>query len=702
VPVPRRSRRGTTRSPASTPRSAATSARTSDRGLTSAGPDFLFIGGKGGVGKTTCAAAAAAAWAARGRRTLVISTDPAPSLGDALARPLGRSPRKIPIARHWLHAVEIDAPRALERWLAGRRDALERIAARGTWLDQEDVSRLLRLSLPGIDELAALIEIARLAATGQYDLVVVDTAPTGHTLRMLSMPGTFRAIAGVFDAMQAKHRVMVEALRGGWMPDAEDALIAAIDREGQDLAALLRDPAKVRLSWVTLPEPMAIEETADAAAALASAGIPLRSIIVNRITPRPDRPCGWCDARRVLEPRAIGELTRRLPGLPLALVAARRTEPRGARALAGIGAELGFFSARGPAGLTAAPPSPRAGKAATWRPKPPAGEGVPLDRFLSEGTRLIVFGGKGGVGKTTCAAALAIAIAVQRPAARVLLMSTDPAHSLADVFGVPLSDAPRTVTGAPRNLAAREIDAAASFRDVRDRYAAAIDTLFERLSRGSSSGVGVDAGHDREVMQRLIDLAPPGVDELAAVIDVTDALEGEHGRRSFDLVVMDTAPSGHALRLLQMPALVQGWARALMSIVLKYQAVAGVGELGAVLLKLSQGLGRLRALLADPDRTSFVAVTRGAALPRSETVRLIAALGRLNVHVPAIVVNAVGRGPCSRCRSAAVAEAREIASLRRSAGRSRHVVMAPAELPPPHGVATLRRWQKTWRERVDP
>ncbi len=626
--------------------------------------------------------------AARGLRTLVISTDPAPSLGDALARPLGPSPRKVPARRGWLHAVEIDARRALERWLAVRRDALERIALRGTWLDEDDVSRLLRLSLPGIDELAALFEIARLAGTGRYDLVVVDTAPTGHTLRMLNMPGTLREIAGVFDAMQAKHRVMVEALRGGWTADAEDALIDGIDRDGQDLAALLRDRARVRVSWVTLPEQMAIEETADAAAALASAGIPLRDIIVNRITPEPDRRCGWCDARRAMERRAVSELERRLPGLPLISLAARDTEPRGVRALAGIGAELdaarNVLDARGPR----AP--------ATWRPKPPGGKGVPLDRLMGDGTRLLLFGGKGGVGKTTCAAAAAIAIAARRSSGRVLLMSTDPAHSLADVFGSAVSDVPRAVTGAPRNLAVREIDAAAGFRHVRERYAAAIDTLFDRLSRGSA--VDVDAGYDRRVMQGLIDLAPPGIDELAAVIDVTDALEGDGGRDACDLVVMDTAPSGHALRLLEMPALVQDWARALMLIVLKYQPVAGVGELGAVLLKLSQGLGRLRALLADPRRTSFVAVTRAAALPRAETVRLIAKLARLNVHVPAIVVNAVGRGTCSRCRRASAAETREIATLRRSAGAAQHIVIAPAEVPPPHGAARLRRWQGTWRD----
>ena len=70
----------------------------------------------------------------------------------------------------------------------------------------------------------------------------------------------------------------------------------------------------------------------------------------------------------------------------------------------------------------------------------------------------------------------------------------------------------------------------------------------------------------------------------------------------------------------------------------------------------------------------------------------------MKVHVPAIVVNAVGRGTCPRCRRASAAETREIAALRRSAGRSRHVVIAPAEVPPPHGAAGLRRWQRTWRE----
>ena len=182
------------------------------------------------MGKTTCAAAMALTASLRGGRTLVVSTDPAPSLGDAFGRPLGPEPRKIPTRRGLLHAVEIDAPAALARWLNTRRTVLERLALRGTWLDGDDISRLLRLSLPGIDELAALLEIARFAASGAYDLVVVDTAPTGHTLRMLGTPDTLRALAGVFDGMQAKHRIVVETLRGRWSPRAPGSLLCFVMR----------------------------------------------------------------------------------------------------------------------------------------------------------------------------------------------------------------------------------------------------------------------------------------------------------------------------------------------------------------------------------------------------------------------------------------------------------------------------------------
>ena len=637
------------------------------------------------MGKTTCAAGIAIAAALKGSRTLVISTDPAPSLGDALTVVLGARPTRIPLRRGFLEAVEIDARAALGRWIRARRSRLERMALRGTWLDHEDVSRLLRLTWPGIDELAALIEIHRLATTGRYDLIVVDTAPTGHTLRMLGMPRTLQIVARVFDEMQSKHRVMVEALRGGWTPDAEDALIAEIDRDARALHALLRDAARTHVSWVTLAEPMAVEETVDASAALLGDGIPLADVIVNRLTPERERPCGWCDRRRRLERGAVDAIRKRLPRVGMIAVAARPSEPAGARALAGIGREIEAGAAPGTGRLRTA--------TGRWRAAVPGSDRADVAAIVaSEGRRLVLFGGKGGVGKTTCAAAAAIAIARRAGDRRVFLVSTDPAHSLADALGSPVSDTPAPVRGAPGNLLARELDATAAFRTVRAHYADAVDALFDRLSRGQGS-VRIDAGHDRRVMQGLVDLAPPGIDELAAILDVIEATESDPA----SLVIMDTAPSGHALRLLEMPALVQGWTKALMSLVLKYQAVVGIGDFGGMLLRLSQGLGRLRALLADSRRAAFVVVARGAALPRAETLRLMSRLDAMQMHVPAIVVNAVGRGVCAACRREGRAEQREIGELRRRRPRTVPIVLTPAELPPPHRPAALHAWQTRWR-----
>ena len=204
---PRRSQPRTIASPASKPPSKA--ATTATR--------FRFFAGKGGVGKTTCAAAFAVREAARAR-VLVASLDPAHSLADALCRPLGPAPTRIPLANGRLFAVEIDAPLALNRWVAERRGTLEQLAVEGTWLDRDDVRRLLSLSLPGIDEIAALLEIERLSADSRFDLVVVDTAPTGHTLRLLDLPSTLGDIAVLFERMREKTRVMqaaLEARRGG-------------------------------------------------------------------------------------------------------------------------------------------------------------------------------------------------------------------------------------------------------------------------------------------------------------------------------------------------------------------------------------------------------------------------------------------------------------------------------------------------------
>jgi arsenite-transporting ATPase len=669
-----------------------------DRGRPGAGgPEYRFFGGKGGTGKTTCAAAAAIAAAEAGRRVLVVSTDPAHSLGDALALPLGPRPRPVRTRRGRLDAVELDADRALAAWLAPRKAALRAIAERGTYLDDEDVERLFRLSLPGVDELIGLVELARLARAGAYERVVVDTAPTGHTLRLLAMPETVQRVAAVLDRMYAKHRFLAERLGGAYRPDRSDAVIAELDADGRDLYALLRDRRRARFVWLTLPEPLALEEARDGVSTLARWGLTVDELLVNRVTPPPAGRCRRCEAWRRAERAALGMARRALRGHALRFLPKLPAEPRGVGALRRVARHLAALD-RG-VGLLAGPGGRAAGGGLSRR----RSTGAPaawLPIVAPPGTRLLLFVGKGGVGKTTCAATTALELAAAAPAPRILLLSTDPAHSLGDVLGSPVGDAPRTPPAGPPALAVRELDAARAFHRRRAGYRAAVAELFGAVGARSP----VDVAFDRAVVDDLIDLAPPGLEELFGVLSVTEALVERAGRPgSPDTVVVDTAPTGHTLRLLALPGAALEWTRALLAILLKYRPVIRPGRLAQELVALSQDLRALERLLHDRRQTRVVAVTRAGELPRRETQRLADRLRRLGMSVPAVVVNAVPpaeAGTCRRCAREAGGAARAIGALRaRCRGRQRacHVIVAPEVVPAPRGVRALARWGNTWR-----
>lgn len=653
------------------------------------GPAWRLFAGKGGVGKTTCAVAAAVGAAERGRRVLVVSTDPAHSLGDALGRRLGPRPARVPGVGGRLHACELDAPAALARWLDERREALVQVAARGTTLREAEAERLLARALPGADELMGLLEVDRLAREGAHDLVVVDTAPTGHTLRLLDAPDALARLARVLDALLAKHRWLAERFGRGHRRDGADAVVDELSADAGALAARLRDPARCSVAWVLAPEDLPLLETRAGLRSLGELGVTVDELVVNRLTPAGAR-CPACRERARAERASLSALRALLDGRVLRVIPALDEEPRGLPALRGVARRL-----RARARLDALGASrPRA--RAPRRPPVPAW----VSRLAPPGRRLLLFGGKGGVGKTTCAAAAALAVARAEPRRRVLLLSVDPAHSTSDALGLPREAGADERPVAP-GLALRELDARATFARARDRWRAALDELFAAVAGG-----GLDATLDRRAAQELVELAPPGLDELLAALEVVDDVLGDEavGRAPrCDLLVVDTPPTGHALRLLEAPALALEWTRLCLELLRDHGAV---GALARDLVATARGLRRLKELLEDPARAGFVVVTRAGALPGRETERLLAALERLRVAVPGVVLNGAPAASaperCARCRADARAHAEAVQALKRlrrrgAGGGGWTMIEAPRATPrPPRGAAALDAWGLTW------
>jgi Oxyanion-translocating ATPase len=249
----------------------------------------VLYGGKGGVGKTTMAAATGLTAAMGGLETLVISTDPAHSLGDSLGAPLTGSPSR-PYADLPLWAVEIDPSEAV-----GGTGGLG--------------------EMPGADEAVAVEQLLRYAGDDRYERVVIDTAPTGHTLRLLELPSTLERLMDTVSSV----REHLGGLLGG--PDAAGADIGG---RIEELRRLLEDPRRTDFRIVLIPERMSVRESARLLERLDEFGVPVQSLVVNRLmTPLEDIPpaiadavaapdldgCAFCAARWGVQREAIAEAT---------------------------------------------------------------------------------------------------------------------------------------------------------------------------------------------------------------------------------------------------------------------------------------------------------------------------------------------------------------------------------------------------------
>jgi len=290
---------------------------------------IVLFTGKGGVGKTTSAAATAARAAADGHRTLVLSTDPAHSLGDALGAPLG--PEPTPVAP-CLHGSQIDAQLRFEESWDQIRGYLATLLVKG---GLDDVTADELVVLPGAQEVLALLEVREQAVSGDFDVIVVDCAPTAETLRLLALP---EALRWYFDRLYPTHRRLARSVRPllgrGALPD--DDVLAAVERLYGQLAAvqgLLTDPTTTSVRLVLTPESVVLAEARRTFTSLALYGFAVDGVVANRLIPDGgDDP--WRLAWVAAQTEQLAEARRSFAGLPVRTVPYLAAEPVGLAALA--------------------------------------------------------------------------------------------------------------------------------------------------------------------------------------------------------------------------------------------------------------------------------------------------------------------------------------------------------------------------------
>ncbi|WP_177313676.1 ArsA family ATPase [Marinobacter gelidimuriae] len=571
---------------------------------------LLLFGGKGGVGKTTCAAAAALHLAAKhpARSYLLVSTDPAHSLRDCLAGgALGQN----------LTLREIDPQGSLARFRARHHHHLRTIALRGTFFDEADIAQLLDLSMPGLDEMMALLEIVAWVKEERYACIVVDTAPAGHTLRLLELPELMRKWLVVLDSMLAKHRFMVKLFSKRYAKDAADIYLQEMASDLRYLWTLLQSSTQCRFVPVLLAERLSVHVTRRMLEELASLQIPVRELVVNRLLhSQPD--CPLCSARVATQTALIADIQRTFPGhapwgLPLFL-----EETRGTERLTSLWAQLRPLDAWQPLSPAPAPALAFGSFAAVENPA----------CLPSSSMRLLLFAGKGGVGKTTLACASALRLAEEWQGKEILLVSIDPAHSLSACLNRQIG--PEEVR-LSRGLSAIELDPEAEYARLKQLYADEVAGVFERLSAQAH----IHVEFDQEVIERLMDTAPPGLDEMLAITRVVELLD--QGR--YDLVILDTAPTGHLLRFLEMPELIEAWLKTFFGIFLKYRQVFRLPHITQAMVELSKKVKQFRRVLTDPERAALMAVTIPTEMAYEETRDLVAACERLRVAVPVLFAN---------------------------------------------------------------
>jgi arsenite-transporting ATPase len=334
-------------------------------------------------------------------------------------------------------------------------------------------------------------------------------------------------------------------------------------------------------------------------------------LLVNRILTTPDDGDRYAEQQEIL-----AKFQTLSPEKPIFTVPQELKEPVGATALDQLVTQI--------APLSVVAPSPLA--TICW----PAKVSSNFDDFITAERQLLLVGGKGGVGKTTVAAAIAWGMAERHPDRKVRVISIDPAHSLGDALGQPLGHQP---TALSNNLTGQEIDANQVLDQFRGEYLWELADMMSGDSAESDRTLSIAYGP--EAWRRIAAQALPGIDEMLSLITVIDLLE----RQEQDLIILDTAPTGHLLRFLEMPTALGDWLAWIFKLWIKYQAVLGRTEFMSRLRSLRQRVMQAQKRLQDPQYTEFILVLQAQSAIVAEAQRLAQSLEAMNVPQRYVVHN---------------------------------------------------------------
>jgi arsenite-transporting ATPase len=305
-------------------------------GLLNTSLQFILFGGKGGVGKTTMTSATAIELA-RMRKVLIFTTDPAPSLADSFGQAIGNEPTAVNGVEN-LYAMEIDARKVLEEFKEEYGSEILDILQQGSYLADEETEELFQLDVPGLDEVMSFKKIIDFMQSSDYQVYLVDTAPTGHTLRLLTLPDLLDQWIKFLATLRWKYHTVVRHLARSDSIEKADEFLLEMKKTVKRVKALLQNVETTEFVVVTIAEKMAVSETEDLIKSLEQMHIPSRHVIVNNVFPREESD--FARQRRASQEQYIQAMRQKFHTHSITEVILQPTEVQGIARLQALGARL--------------------------------------------------------------------------------------------------------------------------------------------------------------------------------------------------------------------------------------------------------------------------------------------------------------------------------------------------------------------------